>query len=313
MSFLIWIRKQYIKALVIFLFMVLGGVALPVFAQTCEPRAPITPQCSTFNCRLGSQSDCTAVAVPPASLGARDCCEWRQPSPLQPPQQKSTQRPTVSLQNPIGETNIVTIIGKVLNAALGLLGSVAFVVFLYGGFLWLTSAGSEEKVYGGLHAMMYAAIGIFIVFGSYAMLRLLFSGLTGSAAGISSSDSRGASVVPARDDTPPSNPFTAPAAGRRPVTSQFTDYSCRCAVRVNGPICTVNLNDIEFLLGQSVSFDDIFAIAEQRGQGCSTARALIPASVSNQRIEITEASCPTIQQSGSQSFHDYSVSCRLVE
>lgn len=92
---------------------------------------------------------------------------------------------TYQLTNPLGGssankkgiTDVNEIVGKVIQAVLGILGSIALVVFMYGGFLWLTSAGSEEKVSAGLSAMLYAAVGIFVIFGSYAILNTVLSGL----------------------------------------------------------------------------------------------------------------------------------------
>jgi hypothetical protein len=68
---------------------------------------------------------------------------------------------------------------RVIKSALGLVGSLTLLVFIYGGFMWLTSAGSAEQVKKGWHAMIYSALGLFIVFGAYAILSLVIKGLTG--------------------------------------------------------------------------------------------------------------------------------------
>ncbi len=87
----------------------------------------------------------------------------------------------ISLQNPLGSKYqkdagvlIPELLGTLISNALGLVGTLTLVVFIYGGFVWLTSAGNEEKVSKGTHAMMYAAIGICIIFSSYAILQLVF-------------------------------------------------------------------------------------------------------------------------------------------
>ncbi|MBP6884789.1 MAG: hypothetical protein KBC17_03105 [Candidatus Pacebacteria bacterium] len=76
-----------------------------------------------------------------------------------------------------GVTNINLLVGKLIKAALGILGSVTLIVFMYGGFLWLTSRGSSEKIKEGLDAMLYAGVGIFIIFSSYAILDTILNGL----------------------------------------------------------------------------------------------------------------------------------------
>lgn len=86
----------------------------------------------------------------------------------------------VVLENPIGDQNdIAALIGKILEAILGILGSVTLLMFFYGGFLWLVSAGNAERVKKGVQTMTWAAVGVFIIFGSYAILRAIISGLTG--------------------------------------------------------------------------------------------------------------------------------------
>ena len=83
----------------------------------------------------------------------------------------------VQLENPIGTTDINTFLGSVIKNLLKVLGSIALVVFVVGGFLWLTSAGNAEKVKLGTNTMLYAIIGLFIIFSSYAILNTVIGGL----------------------------------------------------------------------------------------------------------------------------------------
>ena len=91
---------------------------------------------------------------------------------------------TVSLENPIGAgTDINTILGSGIKVALGVVGSISLLVFVYGGFLWLTSAGSSEKVKKGWDTIIYAVIGLFIIFSSYAILNTVLNGIVGGSGG----------------------------------------------------------------------------------------------------------------------------------
>lgn len=83
----------------------------------------------------------------------------------------------VTLDNPIGTTNIPFILGKALKPILGIMGSAALLMFVVGGFLWLTAAGNAERVKKGTQAMIWATVGVFIIFSSYAILDLVFEGL----------------------------------------------------------------------------------------------------------------------------------------
>ncbi len=86
--------------------------------------------------------------------------------------------PCVPLENPLGTAtnpnpNIPTIVGRTIKYIIGIIGSLTFVVFVYGGALWLTSAGNSDRVQKGLQAMLWAAIGIIVIFSSYAILTLI--------------------------------------------------------------------------------------------------------------------------------------------
>ncbi len=96
------------------------------------------------------------------------------------------QDPTVvKLVNPIGGTKenpegtiaIPVILGGILAKALGIMGSLALLMFVIGGAMWLTSAGNSERVQKGTETMVWAAIGVLIIFSSYAILRLVLKGV----------------------------------------------------------------------------------------------------------------------------------------
>jgi len=57
---------------------------------------------------------------------------------------------------------------------LGLTGVLALIAFIYGGGLWLISAGNEDLIKKGRTSMLWAVIGIAVVFSSYAVLTLIF-------------------------------------------------------------------------------------------------------------------------------------------
>ncbi|MFA6551050.1 MAG: hypothetical protein WCV41_00760, partial [Patescibacteria group bacterium] len=56
---------------------------------------------------------------------------------------------TNHLTNNTSNIEIPTLIGRVINGVLGIVGSLALLMFIYGGLLWMTSAGSDEKVKRG--------------------------------------------------------------------------------------------------------------------------------------------------------------------
>jgi hypothetical protein len=84
---------------------------------------------------------------------------------------------SICLSNPLG-SSIGTpqlLIGKAINAVLGIVGSLALVMFIYGGLTWMTSSGSEEKVKKGKEIIVWSAIGLVVIFMSYALVRFVLS------------------------------------------------------------------------------------------------------------------------------------------
>jgi hypothetical protein len=85
---------------------------------------------------------------------------------------------SVEICNPIpGNPDIQTMLGKIIYAVLGLVGSLALVMFIYGGFTWMLSSGNNEKVQKGKDILIWATLGLVIIFSAYAILKLVFSGL----------------------------------------------------------------------------------------------------------------------------------------
>lgn len=87
----------------------------------------------------------------------------------------------LKLNNPLGSAvNTPTeFIGRVLNSLFGVVGSLALVMFIYGGLTWMTSSGNAEKLKKGRDILVWSAIGLFVVFSSYAIVRVILSTIAG--------------------------------------------------------------------------------------------------------------------------------------
>lgn len=86
--------------------------------------------------------------------------------------------PAVELCNPLPTSDLPTLIGNVLRALFGILGSIALLMFIYGGFVWLTSGGEAEKITTGKNTMVWAVLGIAIIFASFAIVTFVIDALT---------------------------------------------------------------------------------------------------------------------------------------
>jgi hypothetical protein len=54
--------------------------------------------------------------------------------------------------------NVNAFIGKIISAVLGVTGSLALVMFIYGGLVWMTAAGASEKITKGKDILLWATI-----------------------------------------------------------------------------------------------------------------------------------------------------------
>ncbi|MFA5886627.1 MAG: pilin [Patescibacteria group bacterium] len=70
------------------------------------------------------------------------------------------------------------LIGKIIDSVMGVVGSIALLMFVYGGLVWMTSSGNAEKIKQGEGILMWSAIGLAVVFSSYALVRVVLSALT---------------------------------------------------------------------------------------------------------------------------------------
>ena len=82
---------------------------------------------------------------------------------------------TGELPNPLGTKDVSTLIGRIIKGALGVVGSLALLMFIYGGLIWMTSGGNEEKIKKGKGILIWAIFGIVIIFTSYSILNMVFT------------------------------------------------------------------------------------------------------------------------------------------
>jgi len=84
---------------------------------------------------------------------------------------------TVTFDNPVPSLqnkSVTDIVGKVIKTGLGIVGSIALVLFIFAGFVWMTAQGNSGKIQSSLKIMQWTAIGLAIIFFSYAMLKFVF-------------------------------------------------------------------------------------------------------------------------------------------
>ena len=67
------------------------------------------------------------------------------------------------------------LIGIVIKSVMGILGTITLVMIIYGGFIWMTSSGNSEKTKKARDIIIWASLGIVVIFASYAILNTVLN------------------------------------------------------------------------------------------------------------------------------------------
>lgn len=74
------------------------------------------------------------------------------------------------LINPLGDTNVQEIIGRIVAGLGGLAGSLFFLYLIWGGVAWMVAGGDSKKVSDAQGRIKAAAMGIAIVLLAYMLV-----------------------------------------------------------------------------------------------------------------------------------------------
>ena len=69
---------------------------------------------------------------------------------------------------------VETMSGKIITSILSLLGIVFILFTIYGGFLYMTASGNEDKTKKALSIITQALIGLIVILAAYAITYLIF-------------------------------------------------------------------------------------------------------------------------------------------
>ncbi len=77
--------------------------------------------------------------------------------------------------------SIAEIVGGIISAFLTLLGVIAVILILYGGYLWMTARGKEERVTKAKDTLEAAVIGLIIILTAYTISYFVIKWITAAA------------------------------------------------------------------------------------------------------------------------------------
>lgn len=78
----------------------------------------------------------------------------------------------------LGNQGLIQTIAQIINVALGLLGIVAVVIILIGGFRWMTAAGREDQIDSAKKTIFAGIIGLAIILSAWAIATFVITSLS---------------------------------------------------------------------------------------------------------------------------------------
>lgn len=79
--------------------------------------------------------------------------------------------------DPGGETDLMTLIGRIINGLLFCLGIVSVLMIIYGGIRYTISGGDSNSVVAAKNTILYAVIGLVVAMMAYAIVNFVVSAL----------------------------------------------------------------------------------------------------------------------------------------
>ncbi|MBI4253164.1 hypothetical protein HY623_03250 [Candidatus Uhrbacteria bacterium] len=108
------------------------------------------------------------------SNGAAKCCCYERRGASTPNDEKNKAAFGPEVASPFGpKFNVPELIGDTLRRFLEIIGIIALVIFIYGGFLWMISLGDETRVKRGRETMIWAGMGLIAILGSYIVIKFI--------------------------------------------------------------------------------------------------------------------------------------------
>jgi hypothetical protein len=163
----------------------------PASAMAADGVCQCSASQTATTCTIGSDDICKNLAACQTTPGQADagakCVAATAGTGTPAPTPPSGSQP---LTNPLsgvckdaqGQQCIQLILGNIIKTALGVVGSIALLMAVYGGFLWLTSMGNESKVETGKKTLIWSVLGLALIFGAYAITTFIFQALAPVAA-----------------------------------------------------------------------------------------------------------------------------------
>ena len=79
--------------------------------------------------------------------------------------------------NVMGLTSVSQLIGRVIKILFAFIGSIAFVLYILSGFMWMTASGNSERVTKAKSILVWTSLGVVVMLASYLLVDFVFQNL----------------------------------------------------------------------------------------------------------------------------------------
>ncbi len=89
---------------------------------------------------------------------------------------------SVPVPNPLQAESIPQLAGQIIRGLMGVTGALALFFLVWGGIVWMTSGGNSDRVKRGRETIVWAILGLVVIFLSYVVINFVFDVLDNYAA-----------------------------------------------------------------------------------------------------------------------------------
>lgn len=81
--------------------------------------------------------------------------------------------PSTNITNPLSSDDFTTLITNFLQWLLGIAGGLALLMIIYGGVLYITSIGDQQKMETGKKVVTWTLFGLIIILASWSIIKVI--------------------------------------------------------------------------------------------------------------------------------------------
>ena len=79
--------------------------------------------------------------------------------------------------NKLKSNDPAVLIGQVIKIGMSIIGSVALLMFVAGGIMWMTARGNAEQMAKAAKTLAWSALGVVVILASYGIVKFIFGAI----------------------------------------------------------------------------------------------------------------------------------------